>query len=201
MTTKLTLWTMLGMLCLATCFSGCQSSKIAYGNSYYFKQTPRAVTPPTATEQANLKASLEKQGLTKETATTKMAEAREQLDEVVAKSENSALQASVARTKQLAREVKGKQLTRQEKRAKRKELRQELRVLAKEFRNAAPEKTQDIDRYLKISLILVAAALLLSIIGAATVTTAGGLNIFWLLGSLAWIGAIVFFILWLVEEA
>ena len=107
----------------------------------------------------------------------------------------------MARTKQLAREVKGKQLTRQEKRAKRKELRQELRVLAKEFRNAAPEKTQDIDRYLKISLILVAAALLLSIIGAATVTTAGGLNIFWLLGSLAWIGAIVFFILWLVEEA
>ena len=45
MTTKLTLWTMLGMLCLATCFSGCQSSKIAYGNSYYFKQTPTRGDP------------------------------------------------------------------------------------------------------------------------------------------------------------
>jgi hypothetical protein len=186
------------MICLATCFSGCQSSKIAYGNSYYFKQTPRPVTPPTATEQANLKASLEKRALTEEAAATKMKEAREQLDEVVAKSEGSALQTSVARTKQLAREMKGKQLTRQEKRAKRKELRQELRVLAKEFRNAAPEQTQDIDRNLKLALILLGAALVLSIIAGATYT--GGYGILWLLATLAWLAGVVFFVIWLVEE-
>ena len=198
MTTKLTLWTGLGMLCLATCFSGCQSSKIAYGNSYYFKQTPRPVTPPTATEKANLKASLEKQGLAEEAVATKMAEAREQLDEVVAKSENTALQASVDRTKQLAREMKGEQLTRKEVRSKRKELRQELRVLAKEFKNAAPEETQDIDRNLKLALILLGAALVLSIIAGATYT--GGYGILWLLATLAWLAGVVFFVIWLVEE-
>ncbi len=198
MTTKLTLWTVLGMLCLATGFSGCQSSKIAYGNSYYFKQTPRPVTPPTATEKANLKASLEKQGLTEEAAATKLKEAQEQLDAVVAKSENSALQTSVARTKQLAREMKGEQLTRREKRAKRKELRQELRTLAKEFKNAAPEETQDIDRNLKLALILLGAALVLSIIAGATYT--GGYGILWLLATLAWLAGVVFFVIWLVEE-
>jgi hypothetical protein len=199
MTTKLTLWTGLGMLCLATCFSGCQSSKIAYGNSYYFKQTPRPVAPPTAQEKANLKASLEKQGLTEESLNTKMKEAREQLDEVIAKSENSALQASVARTKQLAREMKGEQLTRKEVRGKRKELRQELRVLAKEFRNAAPEETQDIDQNLKLALILLGAALVLSIIAGATANP-GSFGIIWLLATLAWIAGVVFFVIWLVEE-
>ena len=198
MTTKLTLWTGLGMLCLATCFSGCQSSKIAYGNSYYFKQTPRAVTPPTAAEQANLKASLEKQGLIEEAVATKMAEAREQLDEAVAKSENAALQASVDRTKQLAREMKSEQLTRKEVRGKRKELRQELRVLAKEFKNASPQETKDIDRNLKFALILLGAALVLSIIAGATYS--GGYGILALLATLAWIAGVVFFILWLVED-
>ena len=195
MTTKLTLWTGLGMLCLATCFSGCQSSKIAYGNSYYFKQTPRAVTPPTAAEQANLRASLEKQGLTEEAVATKMAEAREQLDEVVAKSENTALQASVARTKQLAREMKGEQLTRKEVRGKRKELRQELRTLAKEFRNAAPEETQDIDRNLRLALILWGGGIVLSIISGIA-----GLSALWVVASLVFLAGTVFFVLWLIDE-
>lgn len=200
MTNKLTLWTMLGMLCLATCFSGCQSSKIAYGNSYYFKQAPQPVAPPTVQEQANLKASLEKQGITEEALTTKMAEAREQLDAVVAKSENSALQNSVDRTKQLAREMKGEQLTRKEVRGKRKELRQELRTLAKEFRNAAPEETQAIDRNLKLALIFLGIALVLSIIAGATVTSGGSFGILWLLATLSWIAGVVFFVIWLVNE-
>lgn len=200
MTNKLTLWTMLGMLCLATCFSGCQSSKIAYGNSYYFKQAPQPVAPPTVQEQANLKASLEKQGITEEALTTKMAEAREQLDAVVAKSENSALQNSVARTRQLAREMKGEQLTRKEVRGKRKELRQELRTLAKEFRTASPEQTQALDRYLRLALILAAAALILTILAGAT-SSGTGLGILGLFATLAWIAAVVFFVLWLIEEA
>ncbi len=188
------------MLCLATFFSGCQLSKVAFGNSYYFKQTPRTVTPPTVAEKANLKASLEKQGLTEQTLTTKMEAAREQLDAVVAKSENSALQASVDRTKQLAREMKGEQLTRKEVRGKRKELRQELRTLSKEFRNAAPEETQDIDKNLKLALILLGAALILSIIAGATVSSGGGFGILWLLATLAWLAGVVFFVIWLVEE-
>ncbi len=197
MTNKLTLWTMLGMLCLAGGFFGCQSSKIAYGNSYYFKQKPRAVKPPTAQEKDNLKASLEKQGLTEEALTSKMAEAREQLDAVVAENGNPAFQASVDRTKQLAREMKGEQLTRKEVRGKRKDLRQEMRTLAKEFRSASPEQTQAIDRYLKLSLILLAAALVLSILAGA----GGTFGILGLLASLALIAAVIFFILWLVEEA
>ena len=188
------------MLCLAAGFSGCQSSKIAYGNAYYFKQKPRTVAPPTAQEKANLKASLEKQGLTEQSLTTKMEEAREQLDEIAAKSENSALQASVDRTKQLAREMKGEQLTRKEVRGKRKELRQELRTLAKEFRNASPAETQDIDKNLRLALILLGAALVLSIIAGATVSSGGGFGILWLLATLAWIAGVVFFVIWLVNE-
>ena len=198
--TKLTTWALLcafGLVCL---FSSCQSSKVAYGNSQYFKQTPRPVAPPTAQEKANLKASLEKMVADKPAVAARMEEARQQLSEVIAKDENTALRASVDRTKQLAREMKSEQLTRKEVRGKRKELRQELRVLAKEFRSAAPEQTQDLDQNLKVSLILVAVALLLSIIAAATSAT-GISAIFAILGALAWVAALVFFIIWLVEEA
>ena len=186
------------MLCLAAGFSGCQSSKIAYGNSYYFKQKPRPVAPPTAEEKASLEASLEKQGLTEQLPTGKLAEAREQLDEVIAKSESSALQASVDRTKQLAREMKGEQLTRKEVRGKRRELRQELRTLSKEFRNASPAETQDIDKNLKLALILLGAALILSIIAGATYS--GGYGILALFATLAWIAGVVFFVIWLIDE-
>ena len=199
--TKLTTWALLcafGLVCL---FSSCQSSKVAYGNSQYFKQTPRPVAPPTAQEKANLKASLEKMVADKPAVAARMEEARQQLSEVIAKDENTALRASVDRTKQLAREMKSEQLTRKEVRGKRKELRQELRVLAKEFRTASPEQTQDLDQYLKTSLILVAAALLLSIIAAVTVNAGGISVIFGVLGALAWVAALVFFIIWLVEEA
>ena len=199
--TKLTTWALLcafGLVCL---FSSCQSSKVAYGNSQYFKQTPRKVAPPTARQEANLKASLKKVAADAPEVAAKMEEAREQLSEVVANSENTALRASVDRTKQLAHEMKNKQLTRKEMRGKRKMLRQELRVLAKEFRTASPEQTQDLDQYLKTSLILVAAALLLSIIAAVTVNAGGISVIFGVLGALAWVAALVFFIIWLVEEA
>ena len=185
------------MFCLAVGFSGCQSSKIAYGNSYYFKQTPRPVAPPTAREKANLKASLEKQGLTEEAVATKMKEARTQLDEVVAKSENTALQASVARTKQLARQMKGKQLTRKEVRGKRKELRQELRTLAKEFKNASPEETKAIDQNLKFAIIFLGVALILSILAGST----PGYGVLGLLATIAIIVSVVFFVLWLLEVA
>ncbi|MGB3778209.1 MAG: hypothetical protein WA960_07605 [Tunicatimonas sp.] len=197
MTTKLTLWMALSIFCLAVGFSGCQSSKIAYGNSYYFKQTPRPVAPPTAKETDNLKASLEKQGLTEQSLTAKMEEAREQLDEAVTKSENSAFQASVARTKQLAREMKGEQLTRKEVRGKRKELRQELRTLAKEFKNASPEETKAIDRNLKLAIIFLGVALILSILAGST----PGYGVLGLLATIAIIVSVVFFVLWLLEVA
>lgn len=197
----------LGMFCLACCFSGCQSRKIAYGNSYYFKQNPKPVakaqpqieTPAATPTEPDLRASLEK-GTGEKEVVNRLAEARQQLATIVKESNNPELQASVERTKRLAGEMKSEQLTRKEVRAKRKELRQELRILAKEFRNAAPEQTQAIDRNLKLALILLGAALVLSIIAGATAGTGGGFGIIWLLATLSWIAGLVFFVLWLVED-
>ena len=206
MKTKLTLWAALGMMFLACCFSGCQSSKIAYGNSYYFKQTPKPVAEPRLSTplaeqsaaplaEGNLQASVEKDASSHNDAATRLQEARQQIATVVAESNNPALKASVARTQQLAGELKNDQLTRKETRATRKEIRKELRTLTREFRHAAPDATQELDQYLKYALILLGLALLLSIISGVA-----GLGVLWILASVAGIASAVFFILWLVEE-
>ena len=203
MKTKLTLWMGLGMFCLASMFSGCQSSKIAYGNSYYFKQTPKPVAEnePAVEEVApvpsekELKASVDKLATTNQDATVRLTEARQQLATVVAESNNPALKEGVARTRQLASDMKSEQLTKREPRATRKELRKEIRTLAKEFRHAAPDATNEIDRYLKYALILLGVALVLSIVSGVA-----GLGVLWILASLAGIASTVFFVLWLIEE-
>ena len=203
MTTKLPLWTVLGLFCLACCFSGCQSSKIAYGNSYYFKQAPKSVakaqpSDKVATVTPNkpaLSASLGKSTVAEEAVTNRLTEAREQLATVIEESNSPTLKASVARTERLAKEMKSEQLTKKEARAKRKELRQELRTLRKEFRHAAPDATNEMHRYLRLSLILWGAAIVISIIAAVTVAP-----VISILAGLAGLAGTIFFILWLIDE-
>jgi len=202
MFTRSVFW--IGVLLLsATCiFTSCQSSKVAYGNKYYFKQAPKTVaeSAPKAEviPETTLEASVAEETAVKETAEVRMQQAREKIAEVLADESNTELQASFQRTKQLASDVNNEQLTRKEVRTKRKELKKEMRTLKKEFKNAAPEATKEIDRYLRLSLIFFGIAVLLSIIAAVTVTA--GFGVLWALSSIAWLAGAVFFILWLLEE-
>lgn len=202
MQTKHTWWAVVGILCLACAFSGCQSSKIAYGNSYYFKQTPKPQkeTPPVHTTAPEKKyevtATASREETSKNSEAIRVEEARQELATTLKENKSPALKASVERTRQLARDMKSETLTKQEKRATRKELRKEMRTLVKEFRHAAPEATQEIDRYLKLAIILWGVAIILSILSGVS----GSLGILWVLATIAGIAGTVFFILWLVDE-
>ena len=192
------LWAGVFFLSAAILFSSCQSSKIAYGNSYYFKQTPKSVEKPSAepAKESTLEASIEIEDISSEDVATKMEEARQQITTIVEESNNSALKESVNRSQQLAKDLKSDQLTKKEIRGKRKQLRKEIKTLSKEFKNAAPDETNDLDRNLKLALILFGVALILSILAGA----GGGASILWIFSSLAWIAGIVFLILWLIND-
>ncbi|MEM6843659.1 MAG: hypothetical protein AAF632_15635 [Bacteroidota bacterium] len=199
MYTKSILWVGLFLVSAAFIFSGCQSSKIAYGNSYYFKQTPKPTvkSPAASIEEGTLEASIAADKVSEEDISTKIEEARQQIATVVEESSSPALKESINRTQQLAKEMHSDQLTKKEVREKRKELRKEIRTLTKEFKNAAPEETKEIDRKLKLALILFGVAIILSILAGVTAT---GFGILWALSSIAWVAGVVFFVLWLLEE-
>ena len=197
--TKLTTWALLcafGLVCL---FSSCQSSKVAYGNSQYFKQTPRAVTqdlPVQETEpveQQKLYASVLK-AVTNRDANMLVERAQKNLSAAVKRSNNADLKEKAQRMNELAASMKEGLLTKKEARAKRKELKKEVRSLTKEYKAMSPNATQDLDQGLKLSLILAGAGLLFLIIGGAVGGSAGGIVA--LLGLLALVGGIVALIIW-----
>ena len=162
--TKPTLWIAVCVLALAGIFSGCQSSKIAYGNSYYFKQTPKPEAAAPVNEQApgsdKLYASAERQQLTQRDAGVLLKQAQAQLLEVADRSNSEALKESAQRFNRTVNSMKGQEMTNKETRAKRKELRKELRTLAKEYKAAAPDETQDMDKRLLLSIIFGGAGLI-----------------------------------------
>ena len=196
MTTKLTLWVMLCVVALAGLFSGCQSSKIAYGNSYYFKQTPKQLTVPeeVAPLSRELQVSREQLALVQRDPSALIEQAQQQLLTAVEKTDNEQLKERASRMNRIADEMKGQTMTKKEARAKRKELRKELRGLAKEYRNMAPNETNDLDQNLKIALILLGVSLLFFILGAF-------IGVLGIIGLLALLASLVFFIIWLVNEA
>ncbi len=193
MTTKPTLWVLLCVIVLAGLFSGCQSSKIAFGNSYYFKQSPKATnqTPPSVDkldpQGAELYASLEREVLVSRDAGALIEQAQQQLSIAVEKSDNEQLKERASRMNQLAGEMNGQELTKKETRAKRKELRQELRSLAKEYKAMSPNETNDMDKSLLLSIIFLGAGLLF-------------LFIFWPLGILMFLAGLVLLIIWAVNS-
>ena len=164
MMTKPTLWIAVCVLALAGIFSGCQSSKIAYGNSYYFKQNPKPEAAAPVNEQApgsdKLYASAERQQLTQRDAGVLLKQAQAQLLEVADRSNSEALKESAQRFNRTVNSMKGQEMTNKETRAKRKELRKELRTLAKEYKAAAPDETQDMDKRLLLSIIFGGAGLI-----------------------------------------
>ena len=198
--TKPTLWIAVCVVALAGMFSGCQSSKIAYGNSYYFKQSPKATANPSVTidkvapSSAELQVSSHPEQMTQRDASVLLEKAQAQLQEVAEKSDNVALKESTERFNKTVNSIKGQELTKKEARTKRKELRKELRTLTKEYRNLAPAETNDLDKNLKVGLILLGVGLVLLILGAFV-------PVIGLLGVLSMVAGLVFFVIWLATEA
>ena len=193
MTIKPTLWALLCVVVLAGLFSGCQSSKIAFGNSYYFKQAPKTVKQDIPsidkldTHGTDLYASLEREVLVERDASNLLKQAQQQLQVAVDKSDNEQLKASASRMSELAGEMNGQMLTKKETRAKRKELRKELRSLAKEYKAMSPNKANDMERSLLLSIIFGGAGLLF-------------LFIVPVLGLLFLLASIVLLVIWAANE-
>ncbi|MEM9673923.1 MAG: hypothetical protein AAF992_15130 [Bacteroidota bacterium] len=196
MHTKPMLWVLLITLCSSIMFSSCQSSKIAFGNSYYFKQTPKSSDQPVAAasleieqvkkltpSQAELLTSLNQDLMVERDAGALIEQAQQQLLAAVEKTDNVELKAKAQRMSQLASEMNSQELTKKEARAKRKEVRKEVRSLVKEYKSMSPNETNDMEKNLLLSIILMGGGLLL-------------LFIFWPLGALMFIAGLVFLIIW-----
>ncbi|MGD1891201.1 MAG: hypothetical protein ACFB15_11485 [Cyclobacteriaceae bacterium] len=196
MHTKPMLWVLLITLCSSIMFSSCQSSKIAFGNSYYFKQTPKSSDQSVAAasleieqvkkltpSQAELLTSLNQDLMVERDAGALIEQAQQQLLAAVEKTDNVELKAKAQRMSQLASEMNSQELTKKEARAKRKEVRKEVRSLVKEYKSMSPNETNDMEKNLLLSIILMGGGLLL-------------LFIFWPLGALMFIAGLVFLIIW-----
>ena len=199
MMTKSTLWVVVCLLASVSIFSGCQSSKIAYGNSYYFKQTPKpvskATTPIEKVEIAKLPDQSELYVSTQEKAGTQsmMEKVRRQMLETAEKSDNYYLKEKAQKVDEITSSIQEGNLSKKETRAKRKELRKELRQLVREY-HAAPNEMNDMDNGLLLSIILLAGGFLFLIIGAVLGGSGGGILV--LLGLLALVGGLVALIIW-----
>lgn len=209
MTLRTTMWLFLCILCTASLLTGCQSSKIAYGNSYYFKQTPKPVhqaqvgaateaTPKTedTPKSTELLVANEEVHTSPKDVETLVEHAQQQMVEMAEKSNSEALKEKAYKVNNINTSIKEGNLSKKDMRAKRKELRQEMRSLIKEYK-AAPESVNQMDQTLRLSIILGVAGLLLLIIGGAVAGSAGG--IIALLGFLALIGGLVALIIWIAK--
>lgn len=195
MHTKPMLWVLLVALCSSAMLSGCQSSKTAFGNSYYFKQTPKSVDQQTmasevatseaatlekvAPQSAELYTSLEKETMAERDAGALIEQAQQQLLAAVEKTENTELKEKALRMNQLMGEMNGQELTKKEAKAKRKE----VRSLVKEYKSMSPNETNDMEKNLLLSIILLGGGLLMFFI-------------FWPLGALMFLAGLVFLIIW-----
>lgn len=213
--TKSTYWALFGVLIIACIFSSCQSSKIAYGNAYYFKQTPKTIAPQEVADRVEAPERISSESISSEDLQASIAQkvqkakdvetmietSQKQLAENLEKSGNENLKKSVSHINELVASAKDQDLSKKEIRAKRKEIRKEIKSLAKEYREtAAPDKAgglDDLDKNLRLAIIFWGAGLVLSIIGS--IAGVAGSPV-WILASLSWLVGSIFFIIWLVEE-
>lgn len=199
MMTKLPLWLGMFGLAVAGMLSGCQPSKIAYGNSYYFRQSPRPKVPPSPSEKNVMIAErpdpsvlyVSTQGRAKEgfTPASAVGKSRQQTRQSVDAGKNEYLKQPARRGDALATAVQEGSLSKRKKRTQRRALRKELRHLVKEY-HAVPNATHDMDKGLLLSIILMAGGLLFLIIGA-TVYASGIGGVIALLGILALVGGLI----------
>ncbi|MEM8964899.1 MAG: hypothetical protein AAGE93_00665 [Bacteroidota bacterium] len=198
MHTKPLLWVLLLALSSSVMFSSCQSSKVAFGNSYYFKQTPKSVDQASvastleeiekvAPQGAQLYTSLDQEMVSERDAAALIEQAQQQLLAAVEKTDNAELKEKALRMSQLAGEMNGQELTKKEQRTKRKEIRKEVRSLVKEYKSMSPNETNDMDKSLLLSIIFLGAGLIF-------------LFLFWPLGILMFLAGLVLLIIWAVNS-
>ncbi len=213
MNVRSTIGLMISLLAITMLFSQCQSSKIAYGNKYYFKQSPRtekavasAVTRPEApekvipqgpTEESIITASVNHRIIKQESPQQMMQEAKAQLEANLDAGEKALLKQRAEKIQNLAMSAKDKQLDRRERRAFRKEMKEEMKSLAEDFNSITESKDSsafdDLDENLRKAIIFWAIGLGISIVGVF-------IPFIWILASISYLVGTIFFILWLVEE-
>lgn len=168
------LFTKLSSLCilagLLIVSSSCETSKIAYGNSYYFKATPKSTTkdeiapaPRTEKLEANLK--------TKEEVLPDFEERIVRVEEKITKLQatQDKLEEAKAASAELSRSEMRKMV--KEEKAQRKALKKEVKSLVKDYKRA-PEKMEKEDKVtgnLRTGIILGAIGLILVLIGGPTI--------------------------------
>ncbi|WPP51150.1 hypothetical protein [Catalinimonas niigatensis] len=171
-------------------FSSCESSKIAFGNSYYFKQTPKKISkvqtaiekPSPETQQKSISAQAldSKDGY----ASTEVMAAEKSIKEQIEKVEEKIKKMKTLEEEEKKREINNITLTKaekkafkKEKKAEQKELKKEIKVLAKEFKKAPEEvkKQQAVSGNTRTGIILGGVGLILLIIGGPVLYTVGAI--------------------------
>jgi len=213
MTVKSILSLVTSLLAVSILFSQCQSSKIAYGNKYYFKQTPRTADNDTAfdprteaptqvtsqgfTEEPVITASVQKSVVKQESAQEMILEAKEQLAANLNAGEKARLKQRAEKIQNLAQSAQDEKIDRQERRAFRKEMKKEMKALARDFNSITESKDSnafdDLDDNLRKAIIFWAIAVGLGIFSAFV-------PFVYILASISGLIGTIFFILWLVEE-
>ena len=174
------LFTNLLSLCLMAgtliSFSSCETSKIAYGNAYYFKATPK----PTASKEVAPAPQAEKL----EANFNKKKEVLPDLEERIIRVEEKFEDLQVVQRRLEEAKVASAELSRSEMRqiikkekAERKALRKEVKSLVKEYKQAPErlEQEEKVSGNTRTGIILGAIGLVLVLIGGPVLYTIGAI--------------------------
>jgi len=163
MTSKISAFILIAVCLTTVLFSSCQSSKIAYGNSYYFKATPKVLSQQEAPPKAQEIVASVKKAPRNEPSATERKEAIEQkilnLQNYQKQLEETQTVLDQASTAQERREIRRQQ------RGEKKALRQELKQLSREIQ-LAPEEEQkeNLSKNGRLGLIFAAIGLVLLLV-------------------------------------
>lgn len=174
--------------CTAAVLSSCESSKIAFGNSYYFKQTPKQVAVKNSPEE-EVVATIGK-------VSPDVIKVDHQVKKSLAKlatltNENIKLQSTLLSEREQLTRLEKKSI-RQERKKNQREIRKELKTLRKEYRSAPEESKEsfsltEVTGNLRTGIILGGAGLVLMIIG--------GYSILSTIGALLLVAGLVFILI------
>ncbi len=169
----------LAVLALTVTFlASCESSKIAYGNSYYFKQTPKKINQPPAAATQEALASVAQNSPASLTTDEKV---KQSYHKLVTLAEDQAKLTQTLRTEKKEMTRSEKKDLRQEKRANKREMRKELKTLIQEYRAASPQDTKEalsakaVSGNLRTGIIIGAVGLILLIIGGPVLYPVGAI--------------------------
>jgi len=164
---------LLGMVTLTVVllfFASCETSKIAYGNSYYFKATPKAV-PAKHTSKQTTTAPLEANLAAESVSLPDLEQRIQRVHQKVHNLSQAQDQQQLAHTVQAPLNKKEKKELLKDKREQRKALKKEVRSLIKNYKRS-PNKIEEqsaVSGNLRTGIILGAIGLVLVLIGGPAI--------------------------------